>query len=213
MMKYPPDRTDLASRRSGPDQTHVHPSAIVEPGSEVGAGVRIWHFCHVLAGARIGDRSMLGQGCYVASGVVLGSGVRVQNGVSLYEGVELEDDVFVGPSAVFTNVKRPRAFLSRRSEFQRTLVRRGATIGANATILPGITIGQYAFVAAGAVVSRSVGDFVLVQGVPARPMGWVSRAGEPLEFRASRARCLRTGEQYQQTDSGVILQAEARTPA
>lgn len=174
----------------------IHPSAIVEPGAELGPGVKIWHFCHVLSGAQIGARSMLGQGCYVGARVVLGSGVRVQNNVSLYDGVELADDVFVGPSAVFTNVKRPRAFVDRKADYQPTLVRQGATIGANATVLPGIVVGSYAFVAAGSVVSRSVSDHALVVGVPARHLGWVSRAGERLDFVGERAVCPLTGESY-----------------
>lgn len=174
----------------------VHPSALVEPGAELGAGVSVWHFSHVLGGARIGAGSMLGQGCYVASKVVLGAGVRVQNGVSLYDGVELADEVFVGPNAVFTNVKYPRAFVSRKEEYLPTRVGRGATIGANATLLPGITLGEYAFVAAGAVVTRDVPAYCLVSGVPARRAGWVSRAGERLRFDGAHASCPRTGERY-----------------
>jgi UDP-2-acetamido-3-amino-2,3-dideoxy-glucuronate N-acetyltransferase len=181
----------------------VHPSALVEDGAELGERAKIWHFSHVLAGARIGAGSMLGQGCYVGSKVTIGRGVRVQNNVSLYEGVELEDDVFVGPSAVFTNVTRPRAFVSRKAEFARTLVRRGATVGANATILPGVTIGDYAFVAAGAVVTRDVLAFSLVLGAPARPAGWVSRLGERLEFVGGLAECPRSGERYRLAEGRV----------
>ena len=177
-------------------ETFVHPSAVVEPGAELGAGVQIWHFCHVLPGARIGAGSMLGQGCYVGGRVRIGAGVRVQNGVSLYDGVELEDEVFVGPNAVFTNVKHPRAFVSRKAEYQPIHVHRGATVGANATLLPGVSIGRYAFVAAGAVVTREVAAFRLVTGVPARAAGWVSRTGERLTFEGDRARCPRTGEVY-----------------
>jgi UDP-2-acetamido-3-amino-2,3-dideoxy-glucuronate N-acetyltransferase len=176
--------------------TFVDPSAVVEPGAVLGAGVKVWHFCHVLAGAQVGPGSMLGQGCYVGSAVRIGAGVRVQNGVNLYDGVELEDEVFVGPNAVFTNVKRPRAFISHQAEFTPTRVRRGATIGANATLVAGVTVGEYAFVAAGAVVTRDVPAFCLVMGVPARASGWISRAGEPLSFDGDRARCQRTGELY-----------------
>lgn len=175
----------------------VHPSAIVEPGAELGAGVQIWHFCHVLSGARIGARSMLGQGCFVGGRARVGEGVRVQNGVSLYDGVELDDEVFVGPNAVFTNVKHPRAFVSRKSEFEPIRVRRGSTIGANATLLAGVELGEYAFVAAGAVVTRSVAPYALVRGVPARPDGWVSRAGERLRFESGSATCPRTRERYE----------------
>jgi UDP-2-acetamido-3-amino-2,3-dideoxy-glucuronate N-acetyltransferase len=190
---------------SAGDEPSVHPSAIVEAGAEIGAGTRIWHFCHVMAGARIGPRCMLGQGCFVGGGVRIGAGVRVQNGVSLYDGVELDDDVFVGPSAVFTNVKSPRAFISKRDEYARIHVGRGATIGANATLLPGTTIGEYVFVAAGAVVTRDVPAHALVMGVPARPAGWVSRAGERLEFQAGLALCPRTNERYLLTPQGITL--------
>lgn len=186
----------------------VHESALVEEGAVLGEDVKIWHFTHVLGGACIGARSMLGQNCYVGARVRVGAGVRVQNNVSLYDGVEIEDDVFVGPSAVFTNVRRPRAFVSRRAEYAHTLVRRGATIGANATILPGVTIGEYAFVAAGAVVTRDVGNFELVAGVPARPIGWVSRVGERLEFDGETAVCPATGERYRLRD-GVVYLASA----
>ena len=181
----------------------VHPTAVVDAGATLGDGVRIWHFCHVMPGAWIGPDAMLGQGCFVANGVRVGARARVQNQVSLYSGVELEEDVFVGPSAVFTNVRRPRAFVSRKDEFLCTLVKRGATIGANATVLPGVTIGDYALVGAGAVVTRDVAPFALVVGAPARAVGWVSRAGERLEFSAGEARCPRTGERYRWIDGRV----------
>jgi UDP-2-acetamido-3-amino-2,3-dideoxy-glucuronate N-acetyltransferase len=174
----------------------VHPSAIVEPGAELAPGVSIWHFCHVRSGARIGPGSMLGQGCYVGAKVVIGAGVRVQNGVNLYDGVELGDEVFVGPNAVFTNVKYPRAFISRKEEYLPTRVGRGATVGANATLLPGITLAEYAFAAAGSVVTRDVSAYALVRGAPARQVGWVGRAGEPLRFDGNDARCSRTGDRY-----------------
>lgn len=183
----------------------VHPTATVEAGASLGEGTRVWHFCHVMPGARIGADSVLGQNCFVASGVSVGDRVRVQNNVSLYEGVELEDEVFCGPSVVFTNVKHPRAFISRRQEYQPTRVRRGATLGANATLLPGVTIGEYAFVGAGAVVTRDVAPFSLVVGVPAVPVGWVSRAGERLAFDAQgAARCPRTGESYRLAAGRVV---------
>jgi UDP-2-acetamido-3-amino-2,3-dideoxy-glucuronate N-acetyltransferase len=167
----------------------VHESACIDEPCTIGEGSRVWHFAHVMAGARIGRRCMLGQGVFVGGAVVLGDGVRVQNHVSIYDGVEIEDDVFLGPSCVFTNVKNPRAELSRKNAFARTRVRRGATIGANATIMCGTTIGRYAFVGAGAVVTRDVPDFALVTGAPARRIGWVDRAGERLSFVDARSSC------------------------
>jgi UDP-2-acetamido-3-amino-2,3-dideoxy-glucuronate N-acetyltransferase len=175
---------------------------VVDATATVGAGTRIWHFCHVMRGARIGPGSMLAQGCFVGAGVVVGARVRLQNHVSVFEGVRLEDDVFVGPSAVFTNVRTPRAFVSRRAPsprapaFEPTIVRRGATIGANATIVCGTELGEYCLVGAGAVVTKSVPSYALVAGVPARQLGWVSRHGETLRFRGGRARCPATGEDY-----------------
>ena len=150
---------------------------------------------------------MLAQNCYVGARVVIGDGVRVQNNVSLYDGVELEDDVFVGPSAVFTNVVRPRAFVSQKAEYRRTLVRRGATIGANATLLPGIIVGQYAFIAAGAVVTHDVPDHALVQGTPARFSHWVSRSADPLTFHGDLATCPATGERYRLENGAVAFLA------
>lgn len=177
----------------------VHETAVIDPGAELGEGTRVWHFSHVSAGARIGERCSLGQNVYVASGVVIGRGVKIQNNVSVYEGVTLEDDVFCGPSVVFTNVANPRAAIARKSAYQETWVRRGATLGANATVVCGTTIGQYAFVGAGAVVTRDVADFALVVGVPARHVGWVSRAGERLALDLEgdgAASCPRSGERY-----------------
>lgn len=183
----------------------VHPTAVVDPGAELGEGVKVWHFCHVMPGAVIGAEAQLGQGCFVGSGVHIGARTRVQNHVSVYEGVELEDDVFVGPSAAFTNVMNPRAHVSRRGEFRRTLVRRGASIGANATILPGVTLGEHCFVGAGAVVRRDVRPFALVVGAPAREIGWLSRHGERLEFHLGVAICSATGERYLLDEAGVRL--------
>jgi UDP-2-acetamido-3-amino-2,3-dideoxy-glucuronate N-acetyltransferase len=156
-------------------------SAIIDPGATIGAGTKIWHFSHVSGGSFIGERCVLGQNVFVASGVRIGNGCKIQNNVSVYAGVTLEDDVFCGPSMVFTNVINPRAFVERKSEFRPTLVKRGASIGANATIICGATIGAYAMVAAGAVVTYDVPDFSLVVGVPARPIGWVCRCGEKLD--------------------------------
>jgi len=178
---------------------HVHPSAIVDDGATLGAGTRVWHFAHVCAGARIGDGCSLGQGTYVGNDVVIGRNVKIQNNVSVYDAVTLEDDVFCGPSMVFTNVFNPRSAVVRKHEYRRTLVRQGATLGANCTIVCGITVGAYAFVGAGAVVSRDVPAFALVVGVPARQIGWMSRHGErlalPLEGDGE-ATCPVTGEQY-----------------
>lgn len=187
----------------------VHPSAIVDEGAELGAGVKVWHFCHVMAGARIGAGSVLGQNCFVAASVVVGAGARVQNNVSLYDGVELGDHVFVGPSVVFTNVKSPRAEFPRKAEYRRTVVERGVSIGANATILPGVRLGAYAFVGAGAVVTADVAAFELVLGAPARRVGWMSRAGERLEFRGYEARCARTRELYRLDGDRVELVEES----
>jgi UDP-2-acetamido-3-amino-2,3-dideoxy-glucuronate N-acetyltransferase len=177
----------------------VHPSAIVDEGAEIGAGTRIWHFCHVMGGARIGERVSLGQNVFVSSGVVIGDGCRVQNNVSLFDGVVLEADVFCGPSMVFTNVLVPRAFVSRKDEFAATLVRRGASLGANCTVLCGNQIGEYALVAAGAAVTHDVMPHQLVAGVPARPLGWVCRCGERLDFGGDEqgpAHCARCGDAY-----------------
>ncbi len=175
----------------------IHASAIVDPGAIVGERTRIWHFSHVMSGAVIGADCVVGQGCFVASGVRIGDRVRVQNNVSLYDGVELADEVFVGPSAVFTNVVNPRAAVSRKHAFRPTRVARGATVGANATLVCGVSIGEYAFIAAGAVVRRDVGAFELTAGVPARRVGWMSRHGARLEPDAEGvAVCPDTGERY-----------------
>ncbi len=179
----------------------LHESSYVDDGASIGAGTRVWHFCHVMAGAVIGERCSLGQNVVVMPGVRLGNNVKVQNNVSIYEGVECEDDVFLGPSMVFTNVTNPRSHVSRKHEYRRTLVRRGASIGANATIVCGYTLEEYAFVAAGAVVTKNVPAFALVAGVPARTIGWMCRCGERLDLPAALdsdgvARCASCGETY-----------------
>lgn len=176
---------------------YAHPTAVLDEGCTIGAGTRIWHFCHLMTGSRTGARCVLGQNVMVAPGVVLGDGVKVQNNVSLYTGVTCEDDVFIGPSAVFTNVINPRSFVERKAEFRPTLLRRGASVGANATVLCGTVIGQYALIGAGAVVLRDVPDFGLVVGNPARQTGWVSRLGHRLHFDAAGvAHCPESGEAY-----------------
>ena len=179
--------------------TSIHPTAIVDPGAQLGDGCRVWHFVHISAGAHIGERCSFGQNVYVGDDVVIGNDVKIQNNVSVYDAVTLEDEVFCGPSMVFTNVFNPRSAISRRNEYRRTLVRRGATLGANCTIVCGTTIGRHAFVGAGAVVNRDVADFALVLGVPGRQVAWMSRFGErlalPLEGQA-QATCPHTGDRY-----------------
>jgi len=181
----------------------VHPSAIVDEGAQLGDGCRVWHFAHISAGARIGRGCSFGQGVYVGNDVLIGHNVKIQNNVSVYDAVTLEDDVFCGPSMVFTNVHNPRAAVVRKAEYRRTLIKRGATLGANCTIVCGVTVGEFAFVGAGAVVSRNVPAFALVAGVPARRIGWMSRHGERLSLPVSlpnagdgEAICPATGERY-----------------
>ena len=184
----------------------AHPSAIVDDGATVGDGTRIWHFVHVSPGARIGERCSLGQNVYVGNDVSIGHNVKIQNNVSVYDAVTLEDDVFCGPSMVFTNVYNPRSAVTRKNEYRRTLVKRGATLGANCTIVCGSTIGEYAFVGAGAVINRDVPAFALMVGVPARQVGWMSRFGErlPLPLKGdAEATCPHTGERYR-LDGGVV---------
>ena len=177
----------------------IHPTAIVDPGAQIGEGTRVWHWVHVCAGARIGRNCSLGQNVFVGNKVVIGDNVKIQNNVSVYDNVTLEDDVFCGPSMVFTNVYNPRSAISRKSEYRDTLVRRGATLGANCTVVCGVTIGEYAFVGAGAVVNRDVPDFALMLGVPAKHAGWMSRHGERLDLPLAgegEASCARTGDRY-----------------
>ncbi|MBN8510004.1 MAG: N-acetyltransferase [Burkholderiales bacterium] len=177
----------------------IHPSAIVDAGAVLGDGCRVWHFVHICAGARIGRRCSFGQNVFVGNDVVVGDNVKIQNNVSVYDAVTLEDDVFCGPSMVFTNVYNPRAAVERKAEYRRTRVKRGATLGANCTIVCGVTIGAHAFVGAGAVVNRDVPDFALMLGVPARQAGWMSRHGERLGLPLAgdaEAACPATGERY-----------------
>lgn len=177
----------------------IHPTAIVDDGATLGEGTRLWHWTHVCGGARIGANCSLGQNVFVGNDVVIGDNVKIQNNVSVYDAVTLEDDVFCGPSMVFTNVFNPRAAVVRKSEYRPTLVRRGATLGANSTIVCGTTIGRYAFVGAGTVITRDVPDHALVVGVPGVQIGWMSRYGERLELSVDgdgEAACPATGERY-----------------
>ena len=183
----------------------VHESAYVDEPSEIGAGTKIWHFCHISSGARLGSRCILGQNVFVAGGVVIGDNVKIQNNVSLYEGVTLEDDVFCGPSCVFTNVTNPRSEIVRRGEYRKTVVRRGATIGANATIVCGSTIGRFAFIAAGALVRSDVPEYALMAGVPAVRKGWMSRHGHRLSRRDRDGYliCPQSGWRYEETGGAL----------
>ena len=189
---------------SGPTDYFVHPSSFVDEPAEIGAGTKIWHFCHVLAGARIGRGCNLGQNVMIGDGVVVGDNVKIQNNVSVYAGTVIEDDVFLGPSCVLTNVSNPRSQVVRRSLYEKTLLRRGCTIGANATVVCGTTIGRYAFVAAGAVVTRDVPDYAFLVGVPARQVGWMSRHGHPLRDADPEGvhRCRESGLRYALDEGG-----------
>lgn len=184
---------------------YVHSTAVVDEGASIGRGSKIWHFCHIMSGGKIGEECILGQNVFIASKVTIGDHCKIQNNVSLYEGVILEEEVFIGPSAVFTNVLNPRAMVERKDQFRPTLVRRGASIGANATIVCGNELGCYCLVAAGAVVTASVGAYTVVGGNPARLMGYVSAAGETLHFDNERgeAICPRSGKKYK-LEGGIV---------
>lgn len=188
------------------DKAFIHPTAVVDPGALIGLGTKVWHFCHLMSGCRIGANCILGQNIFVAKGVEIGDQVKIQNNVSLYEGVVLHNGVFVGPSAVFTNVINPRAQIERKDEYRPTVVGEGATIGANAVIVCGNHIGSYAMIGAGSVVTKDIPAYALVYGNPAVQKGWVSQAGERLHFDDTmHAQCPRTGEKYQLTEDGVRL--------
>lgn len=195
-----------------PKKDHfIHESAYVDEPVRIGRGTKIWHFSHVMAGAEIGENCRIGQNVLIGPNVKIGNNVKIQNNVSVYEGVTLEDDVFCGPSMVFTNVDRPRsAYPREHSDYLRTHVKRGATIGANATIVCGHTIGAYAFVGAGAVVTKDVPDYALVYGNPARLRGWVCECGEKLAFSRERARCARCGKEFEKLREDKIVKAEGR---
>lgn len=175
---------------------YIHESSYLDESCYIGTGTKIWHFCHVMKGCSIGENCNIGQNVVISPNVVLGNGVKVQNNVSIYTGVICEDDVFLGPSMVFTNVINPRAFIERKAEFKPTLIKTGASIGANATVVCGNSIGRYALIGAGAVVTRDVPDYALVYGNPARIQGWVCRCGEQIQFEGNSATCPSCGQNY-----------------
>lgn len=183
----------------------VHPTAVIDEPADIGEGSQIWHFSHVMSGAKIGKNCIIGQNVFVASGALLGDNIKIQNNVSIFKGVVLEDDVFCGPSMVFTNVFNPRSFISRKKEFRQTLVKKGATIGANATIICGNIIGAYAFIGAGSVVTRDVPDYALVYGNPGKVKGWVCQCAVEIVFRSGKAVCKACGKRYQKDRTGVRL--------
>ena len=183
----------------------AHESSYVDPGAVIGEGTKIWHFSHVMPGAVIGERCNLGQNVVVMPGTRIGNNVKIQNNVSIYEGVTLEDDVFCGPSCVFTNVLNPRSHVSRKHEYLPTVVRRGATIGANATVVCGVTLGEYAFIGAGAVVTADVPAFALMLGVPARQAGWMCQCGVRLELSGGSARCPACAAGYREEEGRLRM--------
>jgi UDP-2-acetamido-3-amino-2,3-dideoxy-glucuronate N-acetyltransferase len=185
----------------------IHPTALVEPGAKIGEGTKVWHFCHLMPRSIVGDHCILGQNVFVDNEALIGNRVKVQNNVSVYNGVVIDDDAFIGPSVVFTNVINPRSFIERKNEFRKTLVHKGATIGANATILCGTEIGEYAMIGAGAVVTKNVLPFALMTGNPATQKGWVSKAGNRLQFNEkNQAVCPQTGEIFKIENNRIIPQ-------
>ena len=213
----PPAEPPLTEERSRVEPNYyVHPSAYVDQPCEIGAGTKIWHFSHVMPKSKLGQNCSLGQNVHVASDVTVGDNVKIQNNVSLYTGAVIEDDVFLGPSCVFTNIVNPRSEINRRSMYERTLIRKGASVGANATIVCGTTVGRYAFIAAGAVVTRDVPDYALMIGVPARQAGWMSRHGYRLSApdAAGVMTCPGSGLRYREEGKGTLrcLDVEEGTP-
>ena len=196
----------------------AHPSAVIDAGAAIGAGTKVWHFAHISPGARIGEKCIFGQNTFVADGVVIGNNVKAQNNVAIYTGTVIDDDVFLGPSCVLTNVTNPRSQVNRHSLYEKTTIRRGATVGANATIVCGITLGRYCFIAAGAVVTKDVPDYALIQGVPGRHVGWMSRHGHRLH-RDSRQElhCPESGYRYREQSASILrcldLDEDAPLPA
>jgi UDP-2-acetamido-3-amino-2,3-dideoxy-glucuronate N-acetyltransferase len=184
---------------------YSHPTAVVDTGATIGSGTKIWHFAHISPGAKIGERCIFGQNTFVADGVEIGNNVKVQNNVAIYTGTVVDDDVFLGPSCVLTNVTNPRSQVNRHKLYERTVIRRGATVGANATIVCGITLGRYCFIAAGAVVAKDVPDYALIQGVPGRHMGWMSRHGHRLQRDSHHElRCPESGYRYVEEPAGTL---------
>ena len=186
------------------DTKLIHPTAVIEEGAEVGSGTRVWHFSHLMPQCRVGKNCIIGQNVFIDNQAVVGNGVKIQNNVSVYHGVEIGDDAFIGPSVVFTNVINPRSFMERKDEFQKTVVGRGATIGANATLLCGITLGAYAFVGAGAVVTKNVAAYALVYGNPAQHQGWVSMNGYPLVFNGKGEAFCENERQLYRLEQGKV---------
>lgn len=188
------------------ENVFIHPTAIIDEGAIIGSGTKIWHFTHLMPASKVGGLCIIGQNVFIDNNAVVGNRVKIQNNVSIYNGVEIEDDVFLGPSAVFTNVINPRSFIERKNEFKKTMVRRGASIGANATILCGIEIGSYAMIGAGAVVIKNVPAFALMAGNPAKQIGWVSKTGLSLTFDSNGiAKCPQTGEVYKLENENLIV--------
>lgn len=181
------NQTSAKNQKTETKNYYYHESSYIDDNVEIGTNTKIWHFSHILSNTTIGSDCSFGQNCVVGPNVTVGSGVKVQNNVSIYEGVEIEDDVFLGPSMVFTNVINPRAFIQRKDEFKKTLLKRGCSVGANATIVCGITIGEYALIGSGAVVNRDVKPYALMVGVPAKQIGWVGISGNTLKFQNDKA--------------------------
>ncbi len=185
----------------------IHPSAVIDEGAQIGEGSRVWHFVHVCPGAKIGKSVSLGQNVFVGNRVIIGDRCKIQNNVSIYDNVTLEEGVFCGPSMVFTNVYNPRALIERKAEYRDTLIKKGATLGANCTIVCGVTVGEYAFVGAGAVITKDVKPFALMVGVPARQIGWMSEFGEQIALPLigeGNYTCPHTGQKYQLTSNGLL---------
>ena len=188
---------------------YIHESSYVNDQTEIGTGTKIWYFCHILKGSKIGKNCIIGQNCMIGPDVIIGNQCKFQNNVSVYPGVTIEDEVFCGPSCVFTNVYNPRAFIERKHEFKSTLVKRGATIGANATIVCGVTVGKYALIAAGAVLKRDVPDYAIMAGVPARQIGWACKCGTTLKFHDNQSKCVYCGNEYALKNGALISLKES----